>query len=149
MQKIHIKNKDLQCNLYIDEWHDDMDKLRLYDSKKEYLCYFEPDWIRDRAGTNGVSPEDYVKHLKITIAESKDLMTLMEDILRFDNYAIDKDIDSVIEKAIYYYCRGEEIQATFQEVSLLTTYEEKLKWLDDCCEGINTLGDFILAVFEE
>lgn len=55
---IHVKS--INADIYLDKWRENADKIRMYDSNKEYLGYYEPDSVIRNAEKQGITEQQYL-----------------------------------------------------------------------------------------
>lgn len=138
------------AKLYIDDWDDEIvkstDKLRVYDSHREYITYFETDYIIGQAEDKHVTPKEYAVHLALKIMEETDLETLIEDVLLISSYSLEeKERATRLLEDFLWFTKS---NLADEEVASLKTNEEIIQWLENTGQ-LNYLGNDLLLVYEE
>lgn len=90
------KNKKLGFTFYIDKWNEHTDdKLRIYDSNKDYCDYIEEDSVWNCCERDNSTPQKYIKSLAKQLQNAEDMYEFMSlfsyDFMIEKNFGQEKD----------------------------------------------------------
>ena len=131
---IHIKS--INADIYLDKWHENADKIRMYDSNKEYLGYYEPDSVIRNAEEQGITEQQYLDNEAERFANMVNLNELLNNVGIY-SYTIARtdDLSPIIE----------DFAGSCDEDNPLIemSREEQIAWLKTN-ETVNFIGDYII-----
>lgn len=124
-------NKFLNADFFIDKWSENADKIRVYDSKKNYFGYYEPDTIIRSAERLGIAEQEYLDKITSILSNAEDIETFLVYMGMF-NYKIacKNDLTPIID------------EYADDELKKLS-YEQAIEWLESC-EYINEIGNYFV-----
>lgn len=131
---IHIKS--INADIYLDKWHENADKIRMYDSNEEYLGYYEPDSVIRNAEEQGITEQQYLDNEAKRFANMVNLTELLNNVGIY-SYTIARtdNLSPIIE----------DFAGSYDEDNPLInmSQEEQIAWLKTN-ETINFIGDYII-----
>lgn len=135
-----IKIEKLNAVIYIDEWSENADKIRVYDSNREYLDYYEPDTIIELAEQDGVSEEQWLDEETKNLANVEDINELLDKI-GVSSYTVAKNDD--LTPILDDFAESYDYDNQLSDMG----YLDQIKWLKDN-EWINFIGDYVIHIFQ-
>lgn len=131
---IHVKS--INADIYLDKWHENADKIRMYDSNEEYLGYYEPDSVIRNVEEQGITEQQYLDNEAERFANMVNLNELLNNVGIY-SYTIARtdDLSPIIE---------DFADSCDEENPLINmSREEQIAWLKTN-ETINFIGDYII-----
>lgn len=128
------ENKKLGFKFYIDEWTDDCDKIRIYDSNEEYCDYFEPETIIRLADEASIEPQRIIDDIAKDLAEKSTFKDFCASFLYEYETGTADDFAEIIR---LYYDDDDEIKTA--------TKAEQLEALKTN-EMVNWFGNYIVYI---
>lgn len=131
---IHVKS--IKADIYLDKWHENADKIRMYDSNEEYLGYYEPDSVIRNAEEQGITEQQYLDNEAERFSNMVNLNELLNNVGIY-SYTIARtdDLSPIIED----FADGCD-----EDNPLINMcQEEQIAWLKTN-ETINFIGDYII-----
>lgn len=131
---IHVKS--INADIYLDKWNVYADKIRLYDSNKEYLGYYEPEVVVLDAREQRITTQQYLDNEAERFANMVNLNELLNNVGIY-SYTIARtdDLSPIID----------DFAGSCDEDNPLIemSREEQIAWLKTN-EAINFIGDYII-----
>lgn len=134
MTTVHVKS--INADIYLDKWHENADKIRMYDSHEEYLGYYEPESVVRNAEEQGITEQQYLDNEAKRFANMANLNELLNNVGIY-SYTIARtdDLSPIIED--FAGCCDED------NPLMDMSREEQIAWLKTN-ETINFIGDYII-----
>ena len=111
------------------------EKVRIYDSRREYMSYMEAESLYDKAFEAGVTPEEVLGSI-IQDAEHCSTIEELIELLVYDEYELITSSPAIVAKHLFGY---DEIPAKIERKILRSVLQN---------EFVNMIGDYYIVIKE-
>ena len=111
------------------------EKVRIYDSRREYLGYMEVESLYDKAFEENITPEEVLETI-IQDAEHCSTIEELADLLIYDEYELITSSQAMVAKHLFGY---DEIPAKCERKVLRSVLQN---------EFVNMIGDYYIVIKE-